>query len=1136
MPRCSFDVKPGGPMNASRLVKILLSAVIVLCFAVPVAWGDEVETHILNETLSLTGDCSTGKLDAIPDPGCPGGLHPPAGPFANPSSVSTDPYGDIYVASAGPKDAGGGIDPTGGHIDVFDPSGQFLTELAVPGVQSIAVDATGHLYVGAWCGGATSCEGVRFLRFDPTVYVPAQGEVEYGAPPIELQPEEPSVGTKKVNGLSINPTNQHLFVSYGSGITEFGAAIPNEPNVKIEEEIGASAIDGRVYSVAVDAAHGRIYFSMSTKDFNGSVIQVIELAPPHALVRTIDGSTTPVGKFLGSFGTVGVAAEEATGNVFVADTYQSNRVFELAEDGSYVGTFKHGFESLLPGVHVDNSPQSPNEGYLFVPAGSAPPGHVFAFQPKPQPHPPVVESTSVAGLGEREALARATINPAGSTTHYIFEFTTEESFDREGFAAATVAGEGNLPPGIAGVGVSAALQGLVPGTPYRFRVRAESQCLPGGCNGEGEASFTTFVAPMQDGTCENAGIRRGPSASLPDCRAYELVTPSNTNGHPPTGPTSAAGPNFGTPTMRADGTGLAFHIEGGLIPGFSGAGGFNGDAYLSSRASSGWQTISQSPSGEQNASPSPGGLSPDLGYIAWSYGGAILQENSGGAYIRYPDGSFRLLGEGTLTSANRATLFYIAPNGSHILFGASKQLVSNAPEAPTAAIYDRTLDGVLHVVSLLPGDGTPAKNQNAEFQGRSDSGSSVAFKIGAGPLYVRVDNLETVEGGPAGAEFAGFSADGRYLFYVAAGDFYRFDLQTKERLQIAGTGDAEPVNIPAQGSGAYFITLTKLDGEKNPSGTEAADGQPNLYYWNGSQNRFIATVTPEDVQGELKNLGGFTYVGGFSEWMNHNTLNNLGFDPTRSSERGSVLLFRSRANLTSYDSGGHAELYRYDGVDDTLTCVSCGSTGIPPTSDANLVSFGGEETPIHRFSLVPNLSDDGNRAFFESSERLVSRDNDGLQDVYEWEAEGKGSCRQPEGCVFLISSGQSARTNYLFGASASGDDVAFSTSDLLTADDPDETPSVYDARVDGGFRASAGPAGECLGEACQPAATAPPAVTPASSIFRGAGNVKKGAGRCPKGKRLKRVRGKPVCVKRTRHRRAKHNHKQKSHRHGGSVR
>jgi hypothetical protein len=238
---------------------------------------------------------------------------------------------------------------------------------------------------------------------------------------------------------------------------------------------------------------------------------------------------------------------------------------------------------------------------------------------------------------------------------------------------------------------------------------------------------------------------------------------------------------------------------------------------------------------------------------------------------------------------------------------------------------------------------------------------------------------------------------------------------------------------------------------------------------------------------------------------------------SRSSADGSVLVFRSRADLTGYRAGGKAEIYRYDAGAGMLSCLSCDPTGGPAGGDARLLSVNpgtgvgaGGHTPPSFSSLIPNLSADGRRAFFQTPERLVPADNDGLIDVYEWEAQGKGSCADPRGCLFLISSGKSAHDNYLFGVSESGDDVFISTTDLLTREDEDETPSVYDARANGGFAPAGERAGECLGEACQPAAVAPGEATPASSIFRGAGNI--GAKHCPKGRHLVRHGGKTRCV------------------------
>jgi hypothetical protein len=249
-------------------------------------------------------------------------------------------------------------------------------------------------------------------------------------------------------------------------------------------------------------------------------------------------------------------------------------------------------------------------------------------------------------------------------------------------------------------------------------------------------------------------------------------------------------------------------------------------------------------------------------------------------------------------------------------------------------------------------------------------------------------------------------------------------------------------------------------------------------------------------------------------------INSFGNLPLRATADGQALLFESRADLTGFESKGKTQIYRFGAAAGSLECLSCDPTQKAPDTDASLLSPRNLLDPLKPASIesiVPNLSLDGKRAFFESTERLVPADEDGLRDVYEWEAEGKGSCAEPGGCLFLISSGQSARDDYLYGVSESGDDVFIRSADLLSAEDTEEAPSIYDARVGGGFAPPPPPPAECQGEACQPAAVATSDPTPASSTYAGKGNVipdKEARPRCPKGKRKVRRAGKPRCVPR----------------------
>jgi hypothetical protein len=360
------------------------------------------------------------------------------------------------------------------------------------------------------------------------------------------------------------------------------------------------------------------------------------------------------------------------------------------------------------------------------------------------------------------------------------------------------------------------------------------------------------------------------------------------------------------------------------------------------------------------------------------------------------------------------------------------------------------------------------------------------------------------------------------VFYLENGNLEAFDRATHTVIEFADTGaEVVPVTVSNDGSTAYFISENAIIGSgPNSEGAKPKSGGQNLYRSDEGQISFIGTVTERDVVGSGKEFDGLgLWKNGFGV-----PPSGLGEVPARSTPDGSVFLFKSRAALTGYDSEGFAEIYRYDSAAKSLRCLSCNPTGAPAHSDATLQS-----TVLGTGLIWPeNLRPDGRRALFESSEPLVARDGDGLQDVYEWEDQGVGSCSQPGGCLYLISSPQSSQDEHLWAVSRSGDDVFFLSGDQLVGADPDETLSIYDARVGGGFPEPK--QAVCEGEGCRSQLTAPPSLPTGDTAVQGAGdNVKPRA--CGKGKHKVKRGGKVRCVKKKRHRgHGKHRH----HRaHGG---
>jgi NHL repeat len=153
------------------------------------------------------------------------------------------------------------------------------------------------------------------------------------------------------------------------------------------------------------------------------------------------------------------------------------------------------------------------------------------------------------------------------------------------------------------------------------------------------------------------------------------------------------------------------------------------------------------------------------------------------------------------------------------------------------------------------------------------------------------------------------------------------------------------------------------------------------------------------------------------------------------------------------------------------------------------------------------LSDEG-RMFFDSADALVPQDTNGREDVYEYEPQGVGSCARSGDCVSLLSSGTSAEESAFLDASEGGNDVFFLTASRLVARDVDTSQDVYDAHVCSAAAPCASvpvsPPPCTSGDSCKAAPSPQPAIfgAPASATFSGAGNVTSseaaGSGAAPK--------------------------------------
>lgn len=1110
--------------------------------------GTAVDPHgdiyVVSPGIEL-GSGKTGRIDVFG----PAGNYLTEIPDGNqPCNIAVDSLGNVYVVEQS------------GNVVLFEPDsypptsttkygvGPKIvfenTHAAVLGAKTVAVDPSDdHLYVAV---AIDIAEGGGVREYDSAASGSALLESGIG----DLSGQFADQG---LNGVAVYGGNHDIYlagdVEHGhpdedDKVFVFSGAAGHAKKLELDGSNTPSGDFNFKYqytTIAVDQATGDFYVEDS------------------GTVEQFDAE----GNYLGSL------------DERVAEANEANVGNEIAVDNPC----RTG-PSLGEPCSVTETYDSPNAGHVYFTSGVSK-AHLWAFAPVPPPKPPTIEGQTATESTATEVVLKGKINPEGLDTTYHFEYVSQQEFDAHGYAnAASVP----VPDADAGEGgsmtkVAEPVTGLNPGTTYRFRLVASNHCDSGEpaalCTTKGEGK------PGEEGT-DAAFSTYEAEVGLPDGRAYELVTPASTNGRIPTMAELGSGfntSNFNTSLVVPGGESVAFGVEGGSLPELGGSG--IHDTYEAVRGPEGWQSHFTGLSGAQAQKAHPGGIAMNHIHSFWQTAGTkgtlALGGETGANYIRRPgsvidpscspepEGHFELVGCGSLGTEPYVHGTFISPDGDHILFDNEEypgvirtRLEPCAPPTGTSAVYDRTSDGVTHCISMKPDNSSFSDGEDAEYLGASSDGSAVAFGIEGQPtLYVRLDNAKTVEAASGKVRFAGLSENGGRLFYlrlnatepllagteIPQGDIFACDVRlgpcfgpekTRDPVQIGSGEKSLVVNVSADGSHVYFISSKVLD-----QAEEGEEGKDNLYVWNAESGAvaLVAVVDQSDVSGEEGNAGG-SRVGGLGLWMTHavrpvpSGAAGAASDPSRSTPDGAVLVFESRASLTGYDNAGHREVYRY-AADNGLTCVSCNPTGVAATSEAQLQSnFGAQLTdafpPVNEMTPIANVTTDGKLVFFQSADRLANGDVDGRIDVYEWEAEGAGGCAREGGCIRLISGGRSFGDDYLYAATPDGSNVFFESGDLLVPQDLESTPSIYDARVGGGFPAPAPPPDECLGETCQPTPTTTNDPTPASAAFHGPGNRRvRPAKSCPRGQHRVRRAGKVRCQAKHKSHKHKRGHGQK---------
>jgi hypothetical protein len=790
---------------------------------------------------------------------------------------------------------------------------------------------------------------------------------------------------------------------------------------------------------------------------------------------------------------------------------------------------------------------------------------VFSPEPNPTftttiPTAPTVESTFSSEVSFDQAGLGARINPDGADTKYFFEYGTDPSYGAQSPAAPVDIGSGGQPRAAA-----TTVTGLQPQTTYHFRVVATN------------AVNTTF-GPDRTFTTSAAGV--GPTG-LPDGRAYEQVTPVEKGGQDGVFFDGTSQATLLSPQVSATGEQASYFSFGS----FSGANVAN-PFYLATRGGAEWSSQAiippQSTVGAvfTLCAPQYSAYSPDLargvledGFNPFGGCGAdspplVPGEPRGVQNLFLRDnvaGTYQLINVTPAGVTPSGAAFQGAsPDLRHVVFDEAAPLT---PDATAGDMLYEWSAGAVSLVGAIPvgpattcsgsecvaAEGAKLGGANfsevAQVDGAVSADGARIFFNANGNLYLREGATTTqvdVSQGPGpsgGGKYMTATPGGSVLFTdpnqltgnasPAGEDLYRYDAATGQLTDLtpdaADPGGAAVqglVGASEDGSRVYFVANGVLTTTPSSQGVTATEGgciktfgadeaHCNLYLWQGGTTTFIGALIGTDRE----------------VWD--------GASRSRVSADGSVLAFGSIESLTGYDNADLAsgepdsEVFLYDAGTNGLACVSCRPSGARPIGRSAISaskfrprnSEPGGGPSSNTFSLQRNLTAGGRRLFFDSNDALVPADTNRRQDVYEFEAQGTGSCAGATapgtgGCVYLISSGRDESGSYFYDAGSNGDNVFFLTRSQLVGQDTDTLQDLYDARVGGGLAGQnpAPAAAPCAGESCRGSAgeaKAPPVAPVGSSSGAGGGNVN---GTCASAARRHRLLGQAKQLRR----RAKH--------------